>query len=360
MSLKREFNALIPIAVLLIPMAMSWVVVEVDAQNEPVLEIAASVSSLAGIAQEIGGARVSTSVLLDQETNPHTFTVTPEVIATAESADLLVLTGHFHWEEELANLTETPFITFHDDNALEMYEEYGAAFSPMPGEEDGTGDEDHGEHDHEGNPHAFWLLPQNALAIANATRVALTTLNGTLVNDWAANFVSFSDSIDELQATIDTLDEIHGFSDMHAVVVSPAEAYVAEAFGITCDAVIQIEDITLSGAKLLEVQDAIRNGSISLIIGSDISQFQSGGDFAYQIQADYGGVLIWWRTVFYADSEYFWLMNYNLGALVSGIEGRSGSISNDTLNVGLLALSSVLGFLVTIETVLLVMRARAD
>jgi ABC-type Zn uptake system ZnuABC Zn-binding protein ZnuA len=352
-DLKRKQYAIIPLALFILPLVMNAIILDVRAQEQPVHNVAVSVASLAGIVQEVGGSQVSTSVLLEQETEPHAFTVTPEIIATADAADLLVFTGHFHWEEELANLTATPFISFHDDDAWESYEEYGATFSPMPGEEEG-------EHDLEGNPHGFWLLPRNALAIANATRAALTTLNTTMVSEWSTNFDSFSESIDELQSIIDTLDEVHGFSDMHAVVVSPAEAYVAEAFGITSDAVLQIEDITLSGAKLLEVQEAIRNGSISLIIGSDVGQFQAGGDYAYQLQADYGGVLIWWKTVFFAESEYFWMMNYNLGALVSGLEGRSGTVSNNTVNMGLLALSGVLGVLVAIETVLLVMRAKAE
>ncbi|MHA2026669.1 MAG: metal ABC transporter substrate-binding protein [Candidatus Thorarchaeota archaeon] len=354
--MKRRLYALIPIALFLLPLAISSVVLDVHAQSGPVHSIAVSVSSLAGIVEDVGGPRVSTSVLLQQETEPHAFTLTPDVIATADAADLLVFTGHFHWEEELANLTATPFISFHDDHAWENYEEFGAAFSPMPGAEEGLG----GEHDHEGNPHAFWLLPRNAIAVANATRAALTTLNSTMMTEWSTNFASFIDSMNDLQTTIETLDDIHGFSEMHAVVVSPAEAYVAEAFGITSDAVLQIEDLTLSGAKLLEVQEAIRNGSIGLIIGSDVSQFQTGGDFAYQIQVDYGGVLIWWRTVFFAESDYFWMMNYNLGALVSGLEGKSGTVTNNTVNVGLLALSGVLGVLVVIETGLLVMRARAE
>ena len=54
------------------------------------------------------------------------------------------------------------------------------------------------------------------------------------------------------------------------------------------------------------------------------------------------------------------MMNYNLGALASGLEGRSGAISNNTINIGLIALSGVLGVLVAIETVLLVMHARAE
>ena len=53
-------------------------------------------------------------------------------------------------------------------------------------------------------------------------------------------------------------------------------------------------------------------------------------------------------------------MNYNLGALVSGLEGRSGEVTDNTLNIGLLALSGVLGVLVVIESVLLIIRAKAE
>jgi ABC-type Zn uptake system ZnuABC Zn-binding protein ZnuA len=340
----------------LLPLAMSGVTIEVDAQILPTHNIAVSVSSLAGIVQEVGGPYCDISVLLEQEVDPHAFTVSPEVIANAEAADLLVFTGHFHWEEELANLTSTPFISFHDDNAWENYEDYGAEYSPIPG---GELEVEEG-HDHEGNPHGFWLLPKNAVAIANTTRVALSMLNNTMSDEWNTYFETFVEAIEELEYLIDSLDDVYGFSKMHAVVVAPAEAYVAEAFGITSDAVLQVEDITLSGAKLLEVQQAIRNGSINLIIGSDIAQLQAGGEFAYQLQEDYGGILIWWKTVFFAESDYFWMMNYNLGALVSGLEGRSGDITDNTINIGLIWLAGVLGVLVTIESVLLIVRARAE
>ncbi|MFW9962280.1 MAG: metal ABC transporter substrate-binding protein [Candidatus Sifarchaeia archaeon] len=355
--MNRRIACLVPLILFLLPLIMSGVTLEVRAQDPPINTIAVSVTSLAGIVQEIGGSQASTAVLLEQETNPHSFTVTPQIIAIAENADLLVFTGHFHWEEELANLTSTPFITFHDVDAWENYEDYGAELSPMPG---GEIEEADGEHNHEGNPHGFWLLPRNALAIANATRFALTTLNSTLSNEWDSNFEEFLDSINELEESIQSLDEIHHFSGLHAVLVAPAEAYVAETFGISSEAVLQVEDITISGAKLLEVQEAIRNGSISLIIGSDVAQVQTGGEFAEQLQADYGGTLIWWKTVYFAGADYFWMMNYNLGALISGLEGRSGASADNTVNIGLIALSGVLGVLVAIESVLLIMRARAE
>jgi ABC-type Zn uptake system ZnuABC Zn-binding protein ZnuA len=185
-------------------------------------------------------------------------------------------------------------------------------------------------------------------------------LNGTLADTWETNFATFVQKMDDLQLLITELDAIHEFSQLRAIVVTPAEAYVAEAFGIQCDAVLQIEDITIPGAKLLEVQTAIRNGSVQLIIGSDVAQFQTGGEFAYQIQSDYGGTLIWWKTVFYTEADYFSMMTFNLGALVSGIEGRSGGIIDQTVNIGLLALTVVLGFIALLEAVLLIQRARAE
>jgi ABC-type Zn uptake system ZnuABC Zn-binding protein ZnuA len=345
-------ETLLLLILLLVPLVASRVTPGVQAEVQPVYDVAVSVPTLAGIIADVGGAMIHVSVLLEQQVDPHSFTVTPAIIAAADAADLLVFTGHYHWEEDIANQTATPYISLDDGNAWEKYTDFGAALSPLPGgmEFEGTN----------GNPHAYWLLPRNAIAIANSTRAALTILNSTLSDVWTSNFDSFIQKMDSLYSLIHALDEIHGFAAMRAIVVSPAEAYVAETFGIQCDAVLQVEDITISGAKLLEVQAALRNGTVKLILGSDVSQFQAGGEYAYQLQADYGGTLIWWQTVFYAESDYFSLMAFNLGALVSGIEGRSGGTANESLNIGLIALVAVLGIIAAIETYLLLLRARAE
>ncbi|MDH4212954.1 MAG: zinc ABC transporter substrate-binding protein [Candidatus Thorarchaeota archaeon] len=350
--MKHKEATLLLLVLFFAPLVLSWTTVPVKAQVQPIHKVAVSVPSLAGIVKEIGGALVSISILLEQQTDPHAFTVNPAIIAAAEAADLLVFTGHFHWEKDIANQTAKPFISFQDEDAWEQYENFGAGLSPLPGgiEFEGTG----------GNPHAYWLLPKNAIAIANATRAALSVLNSTLSDSWSSNFDSFTQKMDNLQSLVESLDEIHSYSDMRAIVVSPAEAYVAETFGIPCDAVLQVEDITISGAKLLEVQTALRNGTVELILGSDVSQFKAGGEYAYQLQEDYGGTLIWWQTIFYPESDYFSMMTFNLGALVSGIEGRSGGIVNESVNIGLIALISVLGIIIIIETILLIQRARAE
>jgi ABC-type Zn uptake system ZnuABC Zn-binding protein ZnuA len=350
----RRKAVLIPLILLLLPFVMSEVTIDVQAQ--PTVEgiIAVSVTSLAGIVQEIGGTIYNTTVLVKQEADPHAFTITPEILDIANNADLLVFTGHFHWEQDLANQTSTPYITYHNVGAVENYDDFGAELSPMPGV--GLG----GEHDNEGNPHGFWLLPSNALAVANATRSALISLNSTFASELNSNFDAFEEALHGFKEKIGILGEDYGFSDMQAVVVFPAEAYVAEAFGVTPVAVLQVEEITISGPMLYDVQQALKNGSVDLILGSDISKLQSGGEFAYQLQADNGGILVWWKTIFFAESNYLWMMNYNLDVLINGIEEGPQEIVDNTLNIGLAAMSGVLSILVVIETVLLIIRAKEE
>jgi ABC-type Zn uptake system ZnuABC Zn-binding protein ZnuA len=157
------------------------------------------------------------------------------------------------------------------------------------------------------------------------------------------------------------MDEDYDFSSMKAIVVYPAEAYVAEAFDIETVAYLQEGSVQISGKELLEVQDALRNGSVSLIIGSDIARLQAAGDFAYQLVEDYGGILIWWRVVYFEGlSDYISVMTNNLGALTSGLEERdSGSSSNQNLNLGVIVLSGILALIVVIETLVLIQRSRA-
>jgi ABC-type Zn uptake system ZnuABC Zn-binding protein ZnuA len=351
----QQKRSILLVLVLIIPIALSGLTATSEADVSPSFSVAVSIAPLSGMVRAVGGPYVETSILLEEGVEPHAFTVTPDIISTAEAADLLVFTGHFEWEEDLANETETPFITMHDGSALESYEEFGAEFSPFPGGNHEEGEEH--EHDHEGNPHAWWLLPSNAVAIANATRAALSTLNSSLSPVWTASFEGFASEVDALQDLIDEADDEYGFSEMKSVVVFPAEAYVAEAFGIEVEAVLINEGQTISGGELVQVQNAIRNGSISLILGSDVARVQSAGEFAYQLIEDYGGTLVWWRAVFFSGlSDYTGIMTYNLGALTSAMEERVGGGSGGLLNLGLVGLSAILGVIAVAEAVVLYRR----
>ncbi|MDO8125538.1 MAG: zinc ABC transporter substrate-binding protein, partial [Candidatus Hermodarchaeota archaeon] len=188
------------------------------AQTTPALTIGVSIQPLAGVVREVGGIYTSISVLLPEGIEPHTFTLTPAVIAEANSADFLVLTGHFTWEEELANQTGKPYIT------LEDYEAMGAELLPLVGYSEISSRITH-QHDHNDNLHGYWLLPQNAIAIANATRIMCSSLNATFTQYWQGRFNEFVLEVTELEDFIAEQSQLHGFSGKRVVITFPAEAY---------------------------------------------------------------------------------------------------------------------------------------
>jgi zinc transport system substrate-binding protein len=345
---------------LLLSLMLMGIIPIANAQPEPIFNVAVSVAPLAGLAESVGGIHVQTVILLPEGVEPHAASLPTESITAANDADLLIFSGHFPWEEDLANQTSTPFITLDNEDALEIYEDYGAELSQLPGYEEAPLLAQ--EHEHEGgNLHSYWLLPKNAIAIANTTRAALTRLNSDVADVLDANLDQFVAEMDAFENLIASTDEEYGFSDMHAIVVFPAEAYVAETFRIEVDAMLQNEDVLISGGELLEVQESLRNGSIDLILGSDVAQLQTGGQYAQQLVEDVGGTLIWWRALFFEGlSDYLSVMTYNLGALTSGLERRTSEGDATTLNFALIVIAGVLGVISLIEGVLLVQRIRAE
>ncbi len=346
---------LIVLGCLLLSSSAVWFTPDVAAQTEIVLDIAVSVVPLAGIVEKVGQGYIGISVLLPEGVEPHSIQLPQSAIDAAANADLLVLTGHFPWEEELANQTETPFIT------LEDYEAFGAVLSPIPGttsDFEPAQDHDHGNE----NPHSFWLLPLNAIAIANTTRDALTSLHSDLEDYWEEMFERFVQEVEAFQELVIEMDNEYQFSNLRAVVVFPAEAYVAEAFGIEVEAVLQEGDnIFIAGAQLIEVQTALVNGSLDIILGSDIARLQAGGDFARQLAQDTNSKIIWFRAIFFSGlSDYLSIMTYNLGALTSGLEVGSTDTIDSSINYLLLGFSGFLVVVVLVETVLLVQRIKKD
>jgi ABC-type Zn uptake system ZnuABC Zn-binding protein ZnuA len=324
------------------------------------ITVAVTLAPFEGIVRSVGNVQIDSTVLLTEGVEPHSFNVDPSIISAAQNADLLVLSGHFPWEDDLADATSTPFITMNDDSALASYEDYGAALSEMPGSHPAESTLSQDTHE-EGNPHSWWLLPTNAIAVANATRVALGVLNSSLSGFWNANFDEFVAEVASLESLIESQDEAFSFSNMHAIVVFPAEAYVAEAFGIEVEAVLMEEGLTISAGELLQVQETLRNGSVQLILGSDVARLQAGGEFAEQLVQDYGGTLVWWRTVFFSGlNDYLSLMTYNLGALTSGLDERHSSEYDSSLTLLFGGLAGVLGIIVLAETIMLVRKSRVD
>lgn len=329
--------------------------IPVMAQDEPVLQLAVAVAPLAGIADDIGGPYVETTVLLPEGVEPHVAQLPQSSVEAANDADLLILTGHFAWEQDIINQTGNPSIS------LEEYEEFGAELSPIPGDADHE-EEDH-DHDHDdGNPHSYWLLPRNAKAIANATKSSLSQLYPGLDWYWQSTFDDFVERIERFLELVDDTDEELGLSSLKAVVVFPAEAYVAEAFGIEVVSILQEgENIFISGAELLQVQSALSNGTIDFIIGSDIARLQAGGEFARQLGEDTSTQVVWWRVIFFSGlSDYISVMTYNLGAISSVLESEQQAGGDPIVTYALVGLVSILAVFAIGEAILLLRKSSID
>jgi ABC-type Zn uptake system ZnuABC Zn-binding protein ZnuA len=342
-------------AVLLLSLlsACSILPIPVMAQDEPVLQLAAAVAPLAGIVDDIGGSYVETTVLLPEGVEPHASQLPQSSIEAANNADLLILTGHFPWEQDLINLTGKPSVS------LEDYESFGAELSPIPGDSD----HEEEEHDHEdGNPHSYWLLPKNARAIANATKSSLSDLYPDLDWYWQSMLDNFVERIERFLELVDDTDEELGFSSLKAVVLFPAEAYVAEAFGIEVVSVLQEgENVFISGAELFQVQLALSNGTIDLIVGSDIARLQAGGEFARQLGEDTSTQVVWWRVIFFSGlSDYISVMTYNLGVISSALESEQQAGVDPMVTYALAGLVSILAVLAIGEAILLLRKSTVD
>ncbi|MHA2423681.1 MAG: metal ABC transporter substrate-binding protein [Candidatus Thorarchaeota archaeon] len=341
------------VGLLLFSIGVIGLVPIVDAQTEPILQVAVSVAPLGGIVDIVGQSYVQTDVLLPEGVEPHAAQLPQSAIDAASSADLLVLTGHFPWEEDLVNQSATPYIDLHD------YEEFGLELSPIPG---GHVEQEPGHEHEDGNLHSYWLLPMNAVAIANATRDVFDSLAPSYSDYWQSSFEQFVEEVNGFEGVVEEFDLEYQFSDLTTIVVFPAEAYIAEAFGIDVKAVLQEgENVFISGAELIDVQTALVNGSIDLIIGSDIARLQAGGEFAIQLAEDTGSRVIWWRAIFFSElSDYLSLMAYNLGILVASLDATNPSNAGNTTNYLLIGISGFLAVVVLVETVLLFQRIRKE
>ncbi len=327
-------------AILLLAMGSIGMLYKTTAQSIPALNAAVSIQPLGGIVREVGGSQVAISVLLPEGIEPHAFTLTPAVINAATAADLLVLTGHFEWEEDLANQTGKPFISLAD------YQTFGLELLSLP--ENGN------------NLHGYWLLPQNAIAIANATRSIYSVLNATHIQYWQDRFHEFLLKIGELEAFIAEQLLNHDLFNKRVIITFPAEAYVAEALGLEVRGLLmEGESIFISGPKLVAIEQALRNGSIDLILASDVAQLQAAGEFAQQLSTDSGVPLVWIRSVFSLLSDYLGIMAYNTGVVITGISGGiPPAIDFLTISMPVIIIAGVLGVIAIIQLLLLVRLTR--
>ncbi len=328
------------------------------AQSTPALRIAVSIQPLAGIVREVGGVQAEVAILLPEGIEPHAFTLTQSVIDAANAADMLVLTGHFDWEEELATQVGKPYITLLD------FETFGAMLLPLFGHENAQPPSFLSSQppDQNENLHGYWLLPRNAIAIANATRNLCISLNSTYTQYWESRFTEFVTEVTAFETFVLEQNFLHQLSNKKVIITFPAEAYIAETLGLQVKGLLmESENVFISGPELIAIEQALQNGSIDLILASDVAQLQAAGEFAQQLSADSGVPLVWIRAVFSTLEDYVGIMAYNTGVITTGISvGIPPAADFLSISMPVIILAAVLAVLVVIELILLIRCSRAQ
>ncbi|MFQ5871906.1 MAG: metal ABC transporter substrate-binding protein, partial [Candidatus Geothermarchaeales archaeon] len=307
------------------------------------IRVVASIEALAGIVREVGGGRVTVETLIPEGVEPHEFQATPEIVASVTGADLLVGLGHFPFEDQVVEATGVLSV------GIEQYERTGLRLSPWPGE---LGYATRGPHLLAGNRHGYWLKPINGLAIARSVVGKLIELDPAGEPTYMNLLSSFEDEVAALEAYFVILSRERGLSGLPVAVAFPAEAYVAEAFGMDVVASLAIgENVFIGGGELIELEDALRGGEIAFILASELSKRMTVGRFAQQLAADTGTPMVFVRTTTLEGlRDYGALLMYNAGVLSVN---REVSERGGTEPVVFLIAIIVLAAVVVLETGLL-------
>jgi zinc/manganese transport system substrate-binding protein len=189
-----------------------------------------------------------------------------------------------------------------------------------------------------------------------------SSLNSTYTQYWQDRFNEFVFKVAELEAFIAEQSLLHGLSGKRVVITFPAEAYVAVSLGLDVAALLsEGENVFISGPELVAVEQALLNGSVNLILASDVARLQAAGEFAQQLSADSGVPLVWLRIVFSALVDYIGIMTYNTGVVAAGVSGGIPSVSDFLIiSMPVIIIAAILGGIAIIELVLLIRCTRVQ
>ena len=182
------------------------------------LDVVASVSYLADVAQNVAGDRFEVRSLVPLETDPHSFEPTPSDLVEVAGADLVIVNG---------GGLEGPLLdTLKNAGGDATLVEASAGLQsrrPQPGEpaldESGT------------DPH-FWLDPTLAKSYVATIRDAFSKADPAGAAEYEANAAAYTKQLDELDAWIEGQIEQIPAADRQLVMNHASHGYYADRYGL--------------------------------------------------------------------------------------------------------------------------------
>lgn len=163
-----------------------------DASTGQGLDVVATTSVLADVAQRVAGGLLRVEALIPPGTDPHSFEPTPDDLKRLVGADLVIVNG--------AGLEGTleQYLNDVDANRIVVASEGLESRTPKPGEPGHSPDEEGDGHDAaDVDPH-FWLDPLLVQSYADTIAAAFEAADPDHADRYAANAVAFEAELAQL------------------------------------------------------------------------------------------------------------------------------------------------------------------
>lgn len=282
------------------------------------LTVVSTVAPITSIAANIIGDKADIVGVVPEGTNSHTFEPPPQVAATMERADIVLVNG-LQLEEPTFALAEA------NASAGSEIVRIGEAVLP---ESDYIYDFSFPKEDGKPNPH-LWTDPLYAIKYADVIRDVMVRRDPGNASYYMANHAAFvikatalSDALKKDQATIPGGKDLLTYHD--------AYAYFAKSYGWNVIGAVQPSNFEDPQPKeIARLVDQVRAEKVPVIFGSEVFPSKVLEQIAAETGARYEDTL---RDDDLpgapGDSEHSWLglMRYNFATMVSGLGGTTAAI----------------------------------
>ncbi len=312
--------------------------IRVSAQNKDKIRIAVSIDILKPIVSEIVGDLGEVYSIVPEEAEPHSFTLTPDIIKKASDSDLIVITGHMEWEKKLVKQVAETKNAQPDLISIDLLSLAGIKILEINGER---------------NIHGFWLLPDNAVIIARGLKDKILTLKPEYSEELSYNYILFEKEITNLKNFLNKLSERYNLVGKNVVIGFYAEQYIAEAMNLKADIVL-IGEGEINPSILTKVYEGFKSGKYACMIVSDTALLMSNVQgILKEISGETGCSIAYVLTVSTSGLErYDAIMYYNAGQVYNALLSQCKANSAE-VNIYLLTTIATL-LIIILESILLV------
>ena len=282
------------------------------AQADERPEVAVSIGSVGSIVREVlGKVAVVVSVLPDGA-DPHSYSLTQGDYETASSADMIVYasTDEFHIEEELLNkFPDKPYTDFSD------YTGYGAELHEISNL--GV------------SYHAYWLYPENAVAVAKAVAQRFSEL-------YPAYEETVMHSLSEFESRVASITPEYSGK---VVVAVPGASYMSEALGFEVSATLMKgPNVFVQGSELDDIIRSLSSGDAKYIVCP--TEFIGTGveDMALKVSSESGAGVVYIK-IFTGSLNYTDLVYYDMGSASMPAESEGPDVTSYIVVVAILVIA---------------------